>query len=330
MGRKIELSWADTADDPTRTVSEVKRLIEQEHIHALWGPPVAASALAAAPEVTRARIFSIPFTGARTLTPKVYPYGFPIFYASDAFSRAMFDYAVGELKAKTVAAIVDTGAQGKSAGGDFVAYAQKSGVKLALEESDPASLDLTPQILNLRRSGADVILLVSPSSNLVVRAVEGTRSVGWNVPIVSQTAALLPNEVKAAVPDAFSAGKLIGLTLKASTMCQGDDPAKSPYVQLIAKIKAAAPSEWQRLSLPIASYYYDGIYLIKFAMEGARSVEGPAMAAWLEENAKSVTIVSGPISPTKADHILFGPDVFAFVKRPDQPNPSGLTVREGC
>ena len=46
-GRKVEVVYADDASDPTRAVTEVKRLIEVEKVHVVSGPGVAAPAMAA-------------------------------------------------------------------------------------------------------------------------------------------------------------------------------------------------------------------------------------------------------------------------------------------
>ena len=330
-GRKVEIVYGDDQADPTQAVNTVKRLIDSDKVNVMVGPAIAQVSLAAAPELTRVKMFSLPFTGATSINPQSYPYGFATFYASDAFAMAMVDFAIDKLHANSLAALVDTGAQGTAAGQVFKAYAEKRGHKLvALEASDFTSSDVTPQVLNLRRAGADVILQVSSTDLGATVAYKATEENGWNVPIVSQVSSLFPSQImKAAGPDAYKGGRLIGLTLKATTFCQGENPANSPYAKFIARLKASSP-DTSKMALPLATYFADGILIIKAAIEGTQSVDGVKMAAWVEQNASKVPTLGGNISASKTDHILYHADVFAFTKRPDQPDPSGLSLREGC
>ena len=330
-GRKVEIVYGDDQADPTQAVNVVKRLIDSEKVHVMVGPAIAQVSLAAAPELTRAKLFSLPFTGATSITPQVYPYGFATFYASDSFAMAMIDFAIDKMKVKAIAALVDTGAQGQAAGAVFKAYAEKRGMKLvALEAADFTSNDVTPQILNLRRAGADVIVQVSSTDLGATVAYKATSELGWNVPIISQVSSLFPAQIlKAAGPDTYKGGRLIGLTLKASTICPGENPANSNYGKFIVRLKAANP-DWQKFALPLATYFADGMYIIKAAIEGTQSVDGPKMAAWVEANASKIPTIGGQVKASKTDHILYGSDVFAFTKRPDLADASGLSIREGC
>jgi hypothetical protein len=141
--------------------------------------------------------------------------------------------------------------------------------------------------------------------------------------------ALFPAQIQKIVgPKVFESGRLIGLTTKATTYCPGEKTAELPYVKFLNRLKASTP-DWQKLALPLAGYYYDGIQLIKASIEGTQSVDGARMAAWVEQNAGKIPSVAGRLSASKTNHILYGPDVFAFTKRPDQ-TVDGVSVREGC
>jgi len=329
-GRKVEVVYGDDGTDPARAVAEAKRLIDQEKVHAISGPAIAANALAAAPETTRAKILSLPFTGATSITPQVYPYGFATFYAVDSFANAMADYAIDVLKFTSIGVLTDTGAQGKLAAEAFRKHLTQRGVKIAaMESADFAATDVLPQTLNLRRAGAGVILQVSSNQNTPARLYMATEEMGWKVPIVSQVSALFPAQIQGIVgSNPFPSGRLIGLTTKSTTYCQGEKTADLPYVKFLNRVKAAVP-DWQKLALPLAGYYYDGVHLIKAAIEGTKSVEGPRLAAWVEANSGKIPAIVGKMSASKTNHILYGPDVFAFTTRPDV-TVDGVSLREGC
>jgi ABC-type branched-subunit amino acid transport system substrate-binding protein len=287
--------------------------------------------MAAAGELTRAKIFSLPFTGATTITPQAYPYGFATFYPADAFAKAMVDFATDVLKVKSIGVMIDTGAQGKVAGEAMRSHIPTKGAKLVgLEAAEHSAGDVLPQALSLRRAGAEVVLQVGSSQEGAARLYQASQQSGWPVPIVSQVSSLLSQSVASMIgSNPFAGGRLIGLVPKATTYCQGENTSQSPYVRFLTRVKAAVPG-WEKLPISIAGYYHDGILIIKAAIEGANSVEGPRMAAWLEENSAKVPTLMGRISASKSNHILYGADVFAFTKRPDQVNSDGLALREGC
>ena len=96
-GRQIDVVLADDAGDPTRAASEARRLVDSEKINVMIGPAIAAPALAAAPVLTGAKMLSFPFTGSTAINGTSYPYGFGMFYPSDAFVEGMVDFAVDKL-----------------------------------------------------------------------------------------------------------------------------------------------------------------------------------------------------------------------------------------
>ena len=161
-GRQVDIVFGDDGADPTRAVTEAKRLIDQEKIHVLIGPGIAAVALATAPLVTPAKIMSFPMSGTTAINPTSFPYGFASFYPSDAFLEAMVDYAIDKLGAKSIAVMADTGGQGKAAAEQAKIYVPKRGAKLTgIEYADFESTDYTPQVLNLKRGNPDVVLQVT-------------------------------------------------------------------------------------------------------------------------------------------------------------------------
>lgn len=68
FGRKIELRVLDDAYEPDEAIKNTKKLIEEDHVFALFGYVGTPTSQAALPLVNQARIpFFAPFTGAQTL-----------------------------------------------------------------------------------------------------------------------------------------------------------------------------------------------------------------------------------------------------------------------
>jgi branched-chain amino acid transport system substrate-binding protein len=330
-GRPVELVYADDEGDSSKAVVEVKRLIYQEKVAFVLGPAAGSAAMAAAPEFKTAKMLNFAFTGANTITPQSYPYGFGTFYSSDAFSDAMLDYAVDVLKAKAVAGLVDTGAQGRAAGEEFKIYSAKRGIKLvALESHDYGASDLTPQLLNLRRAGTDVILHVATTGDSVGRIYAGADQMGWHPTIISQVAATFPAQIKKIAGDnAYASGKILGPTFKSTTYCPGENVADLPFVKFLARLKAFTP-EAGNVLVYVAPVYYDAIFLAKSAIEATKTLDGPTLAAWVEQNSTKNSGLGGVYGATKDYHLIWDSKAIAIVSRPDLPDPHGMLPRSGC
>jgi branched-chain amino acid transport system substrate-binding protein len=330
-GKPVQLFLADDEGDASKAVIEAKRLIGQEKVHFVIGPAAASASMAAAPEFMRAKMLSFPVTGANTINPQTYPYGFGTFYSSDAFSRAMLDYAVDVLNARTVAALVDTGAQGRAAGEEFKAYAAKRNVNLlAVETHDYSAEDLSPQVLNLRRLNPDVILHVATTGDSVGRIFAAAEQMNWHPRIVSQVASLFPAQIrKIAGDNVFASGRVFGPAFKSMTICKGDNPANYPYVQFLARLKAFSPDA-SKVVVAVTPIFYDAIFLAKAAIESTRTVDGPTLASWIEQNSSKVSGVGGPFGASKTYHLIWSESAIAFVARPDLPDANGLMPRAGC
>jgi branched-chain amino acid transport system substrate-binding protein len=330
-GRQVDIVYGDDATDPTRAVTEATRLIDQEKVHILSGPGVAAVALAVAPITTRAKILSTPYSGTKAINPTSYPYGFSPYYPSDAFMEALVDYTVDTLKAKNIGLMVDTGGQGQGAAEVAKQYIPKRGAKITdIEAADFQANDYTPQLLRLKSSNPDVVIQVTSYAVGVANFYKATDEMNWKIRIVGQNSSNFPDQViKITGPDAYKSGRLIGLTTKAATYCPGDDVTKAPFVKWREELKAFSPN-WQHVANPINPAYSDQLNLIKAAVDATKSVDGPTLAAWIEKNGDSVPGISGKISVQKGDHFMFHSDIFTFSSRPDVRNEQGLSVREGC
>jgi branched-chain amino acid transport system substrate-binding protein len=79
FGRKIELRTLDDGYEPSRTVPNTKKLIEEERVFALFGYVGTPTSAAALPVFTQARVpFFGPFTGAELLRDPFNPYIFNV------------------------------------------------------------------------------------------------------------------------------------------------------------------------------------------------------------------------------------------------------------
>jgi ABC-type branched-subunit amino acid transport system substrate-binding protein len=271
-------------------------------------------------------------TGAATITPQSYPYGFGAFYPVPAFVRSLVDYTADNLKVKAVAVLTDSGAQGLSTHDFFKQRITEREMTLTgLQSAEMRTMDYTPQLLSLRRGNPAALIQVSSIGDDVGVVAKNMSEIGWDIPLVNQTAAYA---VKAAQntggPDIFKSGHLHNQTLKYTTFCPGDPMGVSPYVKFLVALKASTGSDFPNVNLGSAVLWYDGIQAMRAAVEATKSVDGPTVAKWIESNSGSVKSAGGPLSASPTAHFLYGADVFAYTLRPDQAREDGLFPRTGC
>jgi ABC-type branched-subunit amino acid transport system substrate-binding protein len=331
-GRPVDLAIGDTATDPTQTVSEAKRLIQQEKIMIVMGPEIGPFAMAAAPVLTEAKLLSFPVTGAATITAQSYPYGFGAYYPATAFTISVVEYAAKILKVKNVAVMTDTGAQGMSTHDTFKTEIPAHGMTMTgIQTAESKTPDYTSQLLSLRRGNPEAILFITSLGDDVGTVYKNTEELGWKIPVVNQTAAYT---VKATLntggPDVFKSGRIHNQTLKSTTFCPGDPVGGSAYAKFLTRLKDFTGNDFANINQVAAVLSYDSMLTTKAAVEATKAVDGPTLAKWIESNSASIKSAGGPISASPAQHFIYGPDVFAYTLRPDDRREDLLVPRTGC
>jgi ABC-type branched-subunit amino acid transport system substrate-binding protein len=329
-GRKIQIVTADTQTDPTVGVGEMKRLVEQDKVDLLIGPVISQVALAALPVANAAKILEIGSTGSELLTPQAGPYYFSLLINAESQAKAMINQAETALHAKSGAIISDSGAQSKS----FVESMKKEmdahGIKLTgVQEYQYRATDMTPQLLTLKRGSPDTLFLFTSSGEDAGNALKSRDDLGWDPKITGNytVATYVAPLIKVAGSDALH--DTSALSYKAFTYCDPKDLPK-PFVDFVARAKAANPDAAARLSMPAAATFYDGMFLLKDAIEASGGkTDGPTIAAWLEANGPKHTGILGPLSASATTHFLVGADALTAVY-PDRILSGGLQQRYGC
>lgn len=330
LGRKVDLIVGDDANDPTQAVTAVKRMISKDKIQALVGPMVSQATLAVAPILTEAKIANISVSGSSALTPKVAPYHFSLYTSVESGSVAMTEYIVNTLQAKSAAILTDTGSQGKAAQEDLQRILPARGVKITgAQQHEPHITDMTSQLLSLRRGNPDVLVLVSSTGDDAGSILKGLDEVGWKVKVVSNTAGLnVPMVIRTGGPNVYDNGLTYGLLLKAYTYCAGEPVGQTEFGKFVGRLKAAEPKNFPQLNQQVVSMAYDGVYVLKAAIEATKSFDGSVIASWIEKNVPTVQgRINGPLAASATNHFLVGPEAIVFVSRPDKKREDGLPER---
>jgi branched-chain amino acid transport system substrate-binding protein len=329
-GRQIVVITADTQTDPTVGVGEITRLVQQEKVDVIIGPLISQVALASLPVATEAKIPEIGTTGSDSITTKVGPYYFSLLINAASQAKAMVDQAERVLKAKSGAIISDSGAQSKSFVESMKQEMAARGMTLTgVQEYQYRATDMTPQLLTLKRGNPDTLFLFTSSGEDAGNVLKGRDELGWNPKVTGNytVATYAGQAIKVAGADALH--DTTGLNYLSFTYC---DPKQLPkaFLDFVARARTFNAAAAARLSLPFAATVYDGVFLLKDAIEAnGGKTDGPTIAAWIEANGSKHTGILGALSASPTSHFLVGADALAAVY-PDRMLTGGLQQRFGC
>ena len=173
---------------------------------------------------------------------------------------------------------------------------------------------MTPQLLALRRGNPDVLILLASTGPDVGNTMKGISELGWNVKVSGtySMGGFAQGAIRIAGPEAFKNAS--GINYKAFTFCSGQGNPQA-FADFVAKMRKFNPERAVRVSLPVAAFNYDTVYLLKAAVEGTGGkTDGPTLAAWIEKNAKDFSGINVNFAASPEAHFLIGPANLATVQ----------------
>lgn len=179
-GRKIKYFIRDDQYNPAQTKAVVKELVEREGVFAFVGGVGAACGMAVKDYLAQNKVVWVgPSTAIQEYVFPVNPYLFAVYPLYEDEASILTKYAVEKLKAKKIAFFYQNDAYGKSGLTGCKARMKVLKMKLAEEISvEPGEKDLSSQMLRLKNSGADVVIMwVNPTSAAI--ALKTSATVGF-------------------------------------------------------------------------------------------------------------------------------------------------------
>lgn len=329
-GRPLELVIGDDQSDPTAAVNEARRLANSEKVDVIIGPLSSQLTLAAVPILNEAKIAQISTSGSSLLTPQFTPYGFSMNPSADAQANLMVQ-EVERLGSKQTAILIDNGAQTKSGLGYIKEYLEKTETKIAGEQEFPfRSEDKTAQLLSLRNSGADSLMIWANTVEDYATILNNLQEIGWDVPMSGAIAETMFAAPVAKLVPKDNLGRVAAVAYRGWTYCPGEEVDALPFVQFKKRLADFEKERAKDLAPTITAWGYDAVYIFKAAMEGGAHT-GPEIAAWIEKNAASVPAVSGKLDgASPKSHFLVGPGGMTIVNDLANPGPEHLYKRADC
>ena len=174
-GAKLELVFADSESKPEKGVAEAERLINTEKVNVLTG---CWNSAVTYPTTAVAERYGIPFVVPVSVSDKITEQNFKTVFriaAKDSWwTRDQFSFLKDMeeefgTKVERIAFVYENGDWGKGFAGQWKDLAEKGGYKVVLDEPYPSTAtDLSPVVQKIRRSKADVLMLVSNAADAIL------------------------------------------------------------------------------------------------------------------------------------------------------------------
>ncbi len=279
-GRKLEIVMRDTQGDPTKAVNATQEMISQLKVNCIWGPFNSGEALATTPIMARAKMPNIHPCVVETLIDVTkYPNAFRMAPSNSQWDDAVRSYCLNILKVKKVAVVGDTTGYGVSAVGASVAAFKKDGADVVYSANiDATQPDMTPDMLRMKNTGAEAIVVWSVSTGGESRMFNTRAAMNWDVPFVGHPS-MASGEIAGLVEKPENWKKVYAIGYKSCSYdASGKLPPKSE--DLVARLKKANVALNDTLLWWIAGGV-DAIELSAKAVEASGSTDGAGIISYL-------------------------------------------------
>jgi len=231
------------------------------------------------------------------------------FSANDAIQSAMIvDEAITRRGFKAPAILADSTNYGQLGREDLEKALAAKGIKPVAEEKfNIGDTDMTAQLLRAKQANADVILTYGIGPELA-QIANGMAKLGWKLPIVGSWTL----SMSTFIDNAGANGD--GAEMPETFIQLPNTPKRKAFIEAYQ-----AAYKVDRMPSPVsAAQGYDSVYVLKAAIEQAKSTDGPKIRAALENLGTKVegvvTVYDHPYSATDHEAITANIPVFGIVK----------------
>jgi branched-chain amino acid transport system substrate-binding protein len=311
MGRQIQLVERDEEARNELGVQVAQELINKEQVVATLGFINTGVALASQRFYQEAEIPVINNVATGTAISTQFKSPNYVFRtsANDLIQSGMIaDEAIKRQGFKKPAILADSTNYGQLGREDLERALTRDGAKPVAEEKfNIGDTDMTAQILRAKEAGADVILTYAIGPELA-QIANGMAKLGWKVPMIGSWTLSMATFID----NAGANGE--GAMMPETFIQIGDTPKRKAFIEAYQ-----AAYKVDRIPSPVsASQGYDSVYLLKAAIEQAKSTDGPKIRAALENLQTKVdgvvTVYDHPFTADDHEAISGNIPVFGVVK----------------
>ncbi len=222
-GRKVEVVIYDDASDPTKAVTALRRLHEEDKVVAAIAGSISGNALAMIPFSEKAGVPQLVPAASGKISSPVKKYVFQ-FCNTDVQSIGRILQFLQSRGVKKIAMLNDSTGYGVSGKEELERQAPGKGFDVVYETFGPNDSDMTPQLTRIKAAGARAVLVwnATPASAIVAK---NFKQVGLDALQIQSTAFVSPRLISLA-GDAADGIVLTGYKMAVATAIPDSDPQK--------------------------------------------------------------------------------------------------------
>ena len=300
LGRKFSLTVLDDAGNPTEAAADAKRLVG-EHVVAILGSDLSADVLAEMPSVNQSHtpVFTAA-TDNSIFNVAKNPWAFPSESTVNSTNLTFVDYFVKVRHITKVGILYQTGDYGQSSEQAVIADLHKDGIRPVGTQSFVSGVSsVSAQLQALESDGAKALFVFTFGPPLVT-ALQDMQEIGWSPPTVT-TPSVAQKATREAVGDAALRNVYGGPVGKGITVPKYGDRASALAKTFFKDVEEAEGVKSLVGEQVAASYNFDGMILLQWAIKHGKSTSGSSIRTALQSGTK-IQGVQGTFTFSKTSH----------------------------
>lgn len=283
-GRKVEVIVYDTEGNGTKAAQQIRRLIDSDKVHIVFGPSSSGESLLVLPIANESKVPIIMHAGTEKVVVPPTPYGFN----TPPTDRVVAAHLLGVFKKRGITKIgLLTAADGFGQSGANVVKEQAAeyGVTVVQhEEFNRQDPDITAQVLRVKNSPAQAALVWSafPAPTIILK---NAAAVGLKIPMYNSFAAASRDLLVQGGKDAE--GTFVSsMRLLAPETLKDGDPAKAIVLKIYNDYKA----KYNEAPATFVAHSYDSMLILE---EAVKKIDGPITRDKIRDAMEKVTVTGG-------------------------------------
>lgn len=304
-GHPIELITYDTASDPTKAVTVIRRPVEKDNVLAVIGPTTTGSAMASIKFIQDSEIPMVACVGGSPVVIPVKKWVFKTPQTDILAVERLYDYFARE-GIKKIALLTSAGGFGDSGKKALQAQAVPLGFTVVADERyNDKDTNMTAQLTSIRGTDAQAIVVwgVGPAPAIICK---NAKQLGITTPIFMSHGLADPSFIKLA-GDAAE-----GVMMPASRFIVAEKLAdEDPHKAFLVKVKRTYEGKYGPVSTH-TGYAYDALRIIEMALKEAGGDRAKLRDAI--ERTRNYIGINGTFNMSAEDHNGLTKDSLIMVK----------------
>ncbi|MFV0291805.1 MAG: ABC transporter substrate-binding protein [Paracoccus sp. (in: a-proteobacteria)] len=310
-GEKINLIIYDDGGDANKAKTFATRLVEDDEVIAVIGGTTTGTTMAMIPVFEDAEIPFISLAGAVDIIQPVKPFTFKTPHTDRMACEKIFADMTGRGLTK-IGMISGSDGFGKSMQAQCKDVAEASGVEIVADETyGPQDADMTPQLTNIKGSGAQAILNSGMGQGPAI-ITRNHKQLAIDAPLYQSHGVASKQFIELAGAEAAEGVRLPAAALLVADQLPGDDPQKA----VVTDYRDAYQTAINEDVSTFGGHAHDALAILVAAIERAGGTNPVAIRDEIEAT-ENFTGTGGVVNFTPEDHLGLTLDAFRMLEIKD-------------